>query len=504
MSSGREILTVAQMYDADRLAIETGISSLLLMEKAGRAVADEITRRQRPCRTAVLCGPGNNGGDGYVIARHLAERGWPVKLYALAEKPTLRSDAAEMAKLWNGDVFRLETGDEWVGVELVVDALFGAGLDRPLENAAARAASRVQSSRTPCIAVDIPSGLGGDAAKPLGKDCFVATLTVTFFRKKLAHVLAPGRFYCGEVAIADIGIPIDVLSRLKATIEENALPQFLLGPRGRTDINKYDKGHTVVVSGGATATGAARLAARGALRVGSGLVTVASPTDALVVNASHLTTIMLSPFEGSRALGQMLDDKRKNAVVIGPAAGVGEVTRKNVLAVLKSGASVVLDADALTSFHDQAQDLFDAIRAHKGNVVLTPHAGEFERLFSGVMSRSKNKIEAAREAAKRAGAVVVLKGADTIIASTDGRAVVNTNAPATLATAGSGDVLAGFIAGLLAQGHNGPEAALAGVWLHGECAKRFGPGLIAEDLPEQMPAVLRDLEKGWSNSGPAT
>jgi NAD(P)H-hydrate epimerase len=266
-----------------------------------------------------------------------------------------------------------------------------------------------------------------------------------------------------------------------------------LGPRLQADINKYDKGHAVVVSGGATATGAARLAARGALRVGAGLVTLASPTDALVVNASHLTAIMLLPFEGSRGLGQILDDKRKNAVVIGPGAGVGEVTRKNVLAVLKSDAAAVLDADALSSFQETSQDLFDAIRAHKAPVVLTPHAGEFERLFAGLLARSKNKIDAAREAARRAGAIVVLKGADTIIATPEGRAVVNTNAPASLATAGSGDVLAGFIAGLLAQGRRGLEAALAGVWLHGECARRFGPGLIAEDLPEQMPALLRDL-----------
>ncbi len=494
MTNGREILTVAQMYDADRMAVEAGISSLLLMEKAGRAVADEIARHYKPRRVAVLCGPGNNGGDGYVVARHLAERGWPVKLYALTERPAMRSDAAEMAKLWNGDVIRLESGEEWGGAELLVDALFGAGLDRPLEGSAAKAAEKANASKTPCVAVDIPSGLGGDAAKPLGKEWFNAALTVTFFRKKLAHVLRPGRAYCGDIVVADIGIPADVLTRIKPTIEENATPQFLVIAQPRTDINKYDNGHTVVVSGGPTATGAARLAARGALRVGSGLVTVASPPDAVAVNAAHLTAVMLLSFEDAKGLAQILDGKRRNAIVIGPAAGVGDATRKNVLVVLKSEAAAVLDADAITSFRETPQELFDAIRTHKHPVVLTPHTGEFERLFPGLLARSKNKLEAAREAAKRAHAVLVLKGPDTVITAPDGRTLVNTSAPATLATAGSGDVLAGFIAGLLAQGRNGMEAAQAGVWLHGECALKFGPALIAEDLAEQIPAVLRDLE----------
>lgn len=495
MTSGREILSVAQMYEADRLAIDSGISSLLLMEKAGRAVADEVTKRLKQCRVAVLCGPGNNGGDGYVVARHLAERGWPVKLFALAQRPALRTDAAEMAKLWNGDVGTLTTGEEWLGAELVIDALFGAGLDRALEGPAATAAARVKASRIPCVAVDIPSGIGGDAGKPLGTDHFIANLTVTFFRRKPAHVLLPARGYCGEIAVADIGIPASVLTSIKPVVEDNTPPSFFQEFARRLEINKFDKGHTVVVSGGATTTGAARLAARGALRVGSGLVTLASPTDALIVNASHLTTIMLLPFEGAKGLGEALTDKRKNAVVIGPAAGVGEVTRKNVLMVLKSGAAVVLDADALTSFVENSQTLFDAIKARKAPVIITPHAGEFERLFPGLLGRSKSKIDAAREAAKRCGAIVVLKGPDTLIVAPEGRTIVNTNAPPTLATAGSGDVLAGFIAGLLAQGRPGIEAAAAGVWLHGECARRFGPGLIAEDIPEQMPAVLRALEQ---------
>lgn len=493
MTSGREILSVAQMYEADRLAIDSGISSLLLMEKAGRAVADEVTKRLKQCRVAVLCGPGNNGGDGYVVARHLAERGWPVKLFALAQRPALRTDAAEMAKLWNGEVGTLTTGEEWLGAELVVDALFGAGLDRPLEGPAATAAARVKSSRIACVAVDIPSGIGGDAGKPLGADHFVANLTVTFFRRKPAHVLLPARGYCGEIVVADIGIPVSVLTSIKPIVEDNTPPTFFQEFARRLEINKFDKGHTVVVSGGATTTGAARLAARGALRVGSGLVTLASPTDALIVNASHLTTIMLLPFEGAKGLGEALTDKRKNAVVIGPAAGVGEVTRKNVLMILKSAAAVVLDADALTSFIESAQTLFDAIKARKAPVIITPHAGEFERLFPGLLARSKSKIDAAREGAKRCGAIVVLKGPDTLIVAPEGRTIVNTSAPPTLATAGSGDVLAGFIAGLLAQGRPGIEAAAAGVWLHGACARDFGPGLIAEDIPEQMPAVLRAL-----------
>jgi len=336
------------------------------------------------------------------------------------------------------------------------------------------------------VAIDIPSGVSGDTGRPLGGLYVKAALTVTFFRKKPGHLLLPGRVLCGETVVGDIGIPPEAAN---SQLHENspALWQF---PWPRLEGHKYSRGHCVVVSGPAHATGAARLAARAALRVGAGLVSVASPPDAVAVNAAHLTAIMIKVFEGAVKLGALLSDKRLNAVALGPGLGVGKDTRDLVTTVLKSGAATVLDADAITSFQDEPQTLFSLL---DDRCVLTPHEGEFERLFPGLLDRSASKLEAARAAAARALAVVVLKGADTVIAAPSGKAVINANAPAFLATAGAGDVLAGLIAGLLAQGMTAFDAACAGTWLHGAAAGLFGPGLIAEDLPEMLPRVLGQL-----------
>jgi ADP-dependent NAD(P)H-hydrate dehydratase / NAD(P)H-hydrate epimerase len=389
-----------------------------------------------------------------------------------------------MSARWKGARAAL-TPDVLDGAKLVVDALFGAGLSRPLEGAAAQLVEALND--LPVVAIDIPSGVSGDTGAPLGGVYVTAALTVTFFRKKPGHLLLPGRALCGETVVADIGIPAEAAD---TRLHENtpALWQF---PWPKLEAHKYDRGHCLVVSGPASATGAARLAARAALRVGAGLVSVASPPDAMAVNAAHLTAIMLKPFEGAAGLAALLTDKRLNAVVIGPGLGVGGDTRALVDAALKSGAALVLDADALTSFQDDPEALFN--RLHD-RCVLTPHTGEFERLFPGLLEESASKVEAVRAAADRAGAVVLLKGADTVIAAPGGKAAINANAPPTLATAGAGDVLAGLIAGLLAQKISAFDAAACGTWLHGDAASRFGPGLTAEDLPEMLPAVLADLK----------
>lgn len=480
-----EILTVAQMYEADRYAVAHGVSSLTLMENAGRAVADRICKRCTPRPVAVLCGPGNNGGDGYVVARLLMHRGWNVWVETLGDMASLKGDAAEMAKQWTGEVVGLASGRE---AELYVDALFGAGLSRPLEGAAREFARTCDPKRV--VAIDVPSGLHGDTAKPLDDIAMRAGLTITFFRKKPAHVLVPGRALCGEVVVADIGIPDVALETIKPNLFENGLDRWDY-PWPKADGHKYARGHCVVVSGPAHATGAARLAARGALRIGAGLVSVASPPDAVPINAASLTAIMVKPFSGAAGLHDLLSDNRLNAAVIGPGCGVGRQTQELVAAVLATKGAVVLDADALTSFKDDPAALLRLLREP---CVLTPHEGEFERLFKGVLAKSKNKVEAARAAAAMAKCTVLLKGPDTVIASADGLATVNTLAPPTLATAGSGDVLAGFIGGLMAQGLDSHRAAAAAAWLHGEAAFRFGPGLIAEDLPEMMPVVLRGLQ----------
>jgi NAD(P)H-hydrate epimerase len=478
------------MSRADRLTIGRGTLGITLMENAGRAVADAVAARFARGPVSVLCGPGNNGGDGFIAARLLRERGWSVTLFLLGERERLQGDAAEAAHRWEGPVHPL-TADAGAGASLIIDGIFGAGLARDVNGVAGEVIRRIGEAGIPVAAIDVPTGLDGDTGQVRGT-AFQAALTVTFFRAKPGHRLLPGRQLCGELAVADIGIGDDVLAEIAPSTFENGPAVWgARFPRPRLDAHKYARGHALAVSGGPANTGAARLAARAALRAGAGLVTVASPPNALAVNAAHLTAIMLKGFDGADGLARILEDKRKNACLIGPGAGVGQATRENVLAALLSGAAMLLDADALTSFAEIPRDLFVAIKGYfAGPVVLTPHEGEFARLFPGLQG---GKLARARAAAAEAGAVVVLKGADTVIAAPEGRAIINGNAGPELATAGSGDVLGGIILGLLAQGVPAFEAAAMGVWLHGEAGQAFGPGLIAEDLPEMLPSVLRDL-----------
>ena len=510
-----ELLTTEEMAEAERRAVALGVPSLTLMENAGRAVADEAAKMVGAnARIAVLCGPGNNGGDGFVAARILKERGFDVRVALLGDRAALKGDATEMARLWRGEVAPL-CPKTIEGAALVIDAIFGAGLNRDVPPQVGAIAAALRETVAPLLAVDVPSGLNGNSGAHNGP-AVQAARTITFFRKKPGHVLLPGRVLCGEVIVADIGIPEGVLERALTPVRqwdeggsgftfENTPALWLKHfPWPSLDGHKFSRGHALVVSGPAHQTGAARLAARGALRIGAGLVTVASPPSALPINAAHLTAIMLTPFGSARELAEILADDRKNAVVIGPGCGVGADTRDLVEAVLASGASVVLDADALTSFEstddpcDPGSWELDGMIHEKqcGEVVLTPHQGEFDRLFGKSDGEpTLSKLELACAAAQTSHAVVVLKGPDTVIADPDGRASINANAPPTLATAGSGDVLAGFITGLLAEGMPAFEAACAAVWLHGECANTFGVGLIAEDLPEVLPRVLTKLRE---------
>ncbi|NOX96040.1 MAG: NAD(P)H-hydrate dehydratase [Alphaproteobacteria bacterium] len=478
------------MRAVEAATIKGGVSSAALMEQAGEKVAEVAMRAWTKRPVAVLCGPGNNGGDGFVVARRIAEAGWPVKVGLLGEHENLTDDAKLMADLYEGEISPFSPSI-LEGVGLIIDAIFGTGLTRVVEGDYKTAIEAVNAHPAPALAVDIPSGVSADTGAVLGVGV-TAVRTVTFFQKKPGHVLFPGRALCGSVDAVEIGITREAAATIKPDCFENQ-PSLWGEAFGRPgwQSHKYQRGHVMAVSGGALNTGAIRLAAMGALRIGAGLVTILSPRDATQTNAAHLTAIMLRQADTVEEIGASLEgaDKYPMTAVIGPAAGIGEATRDKTLAILKSEASAVLDADVLTSFADDSAILFSALR--EGDV-LTPHSGEFERLFDGI-ALSEGKLAAARAASKKAGCIVVLKGADTVIAAPDGRATINVNAPANLATAGAGDVLAGFIAGLRAQGMPGFEAACAGVWLHGACAQAAGPGLIAEDLPVAVRPVLQSL-----------
>lgn len=489
-----ELLTNSEMAEADRLTIASGIPGIALMERAGQAVADKVAALA-PRDVTVVAGPGNNGGDGFVAARLLADRKYRVRVLLLGERERLRGDAARAAGHWTGPTVPAQPADiSSNGV--IVDALFGAGLDRPVEGRARELIEAMNASDARIVAVDLPSGINGTTGAVMGA-AVRAHDTVTFFRRKPAHLLLPGRAYCGRIEVADIGIKAGVLGQIRpATFANEPLLWRHAYPVPRPTGHKYDRGHAIAVSGGLSFTGAARLAARGALRAGAGLVTIASPREALSVNAAASLAVMVRPVDGAQELSAFLGDRRFNAVVLGPGLGVGAVTRDLVLAALAGERAVVLDADALTSFSEQPDALFTAIKKRSGQAtVLTPHAGEFSRLFKSFDDRMHPpvKLELARAAAALSGATVVFKGPDTVVASPDARAAIAANGPPYLATAGTGDVLAGMIAGLLAQHMPAFEAAAAGVWLHGEAANLAGAGLISEDLPDALPQVLRNL-----------
>jgi hydroxyethylthiazole kinase-like uncharacterized protein yjeF len=492
---GMEVLTSAEMERVDRLTMAEGTPGFALMLSAGQAVAEAAMDLVADGPILVVAGCGNNGGDGFVAAAELTARGRDVSVILLCERESLRGDAASAARGWKHPV--LPFNPQAIGrPALIIDALFGAGLNRPVKGEPHDMIEAINANGAPVLSVDLPSGVNGTSAAVMGVAVRAAE-TVTFFRRKPAHLLLPGRIYCGRVRLADIGIDPRVLEEIGPRTFENIPSVWRKAfPVPQIDGHKYARGHAVVVSGGIATTGAARMSARGALRAGAGLVTLASPRDALAVNASALSAVMVRAIDTTVEFAELLADKRLNACVIGPGAGLGDRTRDFVLAALSAKRNLVLDADALTSFADAPDHLFEAIKTSRDlGVVLTPHEGEFPRLFSDLSNKHpfRSKLERVRAAAERSGAVVLLKGPDTVVASPDGRATIAANAPPWLATAGAGDVLAGMISGMQAQGVPAFEAASIAVWMHGEAAAEAGPGLIAEDLPEVLPAVFRRL-----------
>ncbi|TCK28703.1 hydroxyethylthiazole kinase-like uncharacterized protein yjeF/hydroxyethylthiazole kinase-like uncharacterized protein yjeF [Ancylobacter aquaticus] len=491
-----ELLTPSEMARADAFTIAAGMPGAVLMERAGEAVARLAARvTLAGGRVLVLCGPGNNGGDGFVAARLLREAGYRVRLALLGDRAQLRGDAALMAAKWTGPVEPAE-GAALEAVDLIIDALFGAGLARDLEGPARALVERVNAAIAaaglPVLAVDLPSGIDGATGAVRGA-AVKARWSVTFFRPKPGHVLLPGRLHAGELSVADIGILPEALDEIRPLTHENVPALWadhfpVPAPQG----HKYSRGHLVAVSGPAQATGATRLAARAALRAGAGLVTVACPAEALPIHAANLSAVMVRPVEDAAGLAHVLADQRLTTVVLGPGLGVGQGARDRLAAC--GDRRLVLDADLLTSFMGGVDALAHAIAAAPA-AVATPHDGEFARIFEGCpqVLDAPSRLERARAGALRLGATLLLKGPDTVVASPDGRATIAANAPPWLATAGAGDVLAGIVGGLLAQGMPPFEAACAAVWLHGEAAQEAGPGLVADDLIDALRPVYRRL-----------
>ena len=486
-----EVLSTGNCGVCDRHAAENGVPSQQLMYAAGEGVAHAIRRRWAPRRTVILCGPGNNGGDGLVAGAVLRKAGWPVRIALLGDPARLRGDAAWASEQWGSAVEAMDAG-VLDGAELVIDAVFGAGLNRAPEGVAASVIQAMSGlpARIPVVAVDLPSGLSGDTAQADGPVA-AAALTVTFHRCKPAHCLEPGAGLCGEVELVDIGIPDgwDRAAPPLAWINHPGLWSRDLPARSARD-HKHTRGRLAVFTGGAASTGAARLAARSGLRAGTGLVTLVSPPSAMLVNAAASAAIMLRRWDEPALASEALSALRADAGVIGPAMGLGETAQEAVLSALRGPAPLVLDADALSCFEAGPDRLFAALRPGD---VLTPHEGEFRRLFPDLADG--NKIERTCQAAARAGCTVLLKGADTVIAGPGVVPVVSRHASPDLATAGSGDVLAGLIGGLIAQGVSAFQAACMAVWLHGDAGLHLGEGLIAEDLPEVLPQRLQALRR---------
>ena len=487
-----ELLTPSQMALADQLTINNGYPGIDLMENAGRAVVDTLNQQYVDAeRILVVCGTGNNGGDGFVVARQLADLGRSVKVFIHGDITRICGDAElALAKIDKSMIIAELPNVE--AFDVIVDAILGAGLDREVTGPLAEIIGLINSSGKPVVSVDLPSGIDGRTGRVMGA-AVKANHTVTFFRYKPGHMLFPGRGHCGIRSLHQIGIEAEVTEHTGITGVRND-PHFWIDqyPTPSLEAHKYDRGHTLVLSGPPTATGAARLLAGAALRSGSGLVTIASPTDAIPINAAHLTSVMLLKADNPKDVKHILKDKRFNCVALGPGMPPDKQTIAMVKQVLELQRKTVLDAGALTAFAEKPETFFKHLEKNPSDTFLTPHAGEFARLFPNETTLT-SKIERAVSAAERSGAIVVLKGPDTIVACPTGQVSVSDNAPPWLATAGSGDVLAGIIAGLASQGIPGFEAACAGVWLHGDAANRLGPGMISSDLDQGLHQSIKAL-----------
>jgi len=481
-----EILTIKQMYSANKKALQHELSNFTLMNNAGHGAAEKILNYSSKCNVLILCGPGNNGGDGFIIAQKLKKSGWNVRVASLIPLVDYKNDAARAARAWQGTTTRLCCNLKINASDLIIDALFGIGLSKPLASPVLEIFKEITRKKCSVIAIDIPSGINGDTGE-VDPVTLSAERTLTFCRKKQGHLLLPGRDKCGKISIIDIGIPDDIILEVTENLYENTPELWRLDYHPPTSSDhKYTRGHAFII-GGDILTGASCMAAFSALRTGAGLATLCCPKDTFGIYASYNANVMVTPFRSQEELLHLIKNKKNNVILIGPGAGRSDPLKKLVLELLKLQRPMVLDADALSVFQDAPQLLLNAL--HK-NCVLTPHAGEFDKLFSN-SPLSPHKIVRVQNAAKKAGCTIVLKGSDTLIATPHHATAINTNAPAYLATAGTGDVLAGIILGFLAQKMPPFKAACAGVYIHGHIAQKIGFGLIAEDLIPVIPHSIK-------------
>jgi NAD(P)H-hydrate epimerase len=480
------LLSAEQMRAAENATIAAGTPGFILMKQAGEKAAHTIMERFSPSPILVLCGPGNNGGDGFILAQTLLEHGWPVNLWASSHE--LSGDAKEASKMYRGNRIGDITSEPLESYSLIVDALFGTGLTRNIENEFNTVIEDVNNAKAHVIALDIPSGVHTNTGDVMG-NAIEANHTITFSHAKPGHFLLPGKNLTGDLITLDIGIELGGIS--PETYQNTPLLWRNHFPQPHVHSHKYNRGYTLVIGGPITKTGAAKLASRSALRIGSGLVSIACDRESLPIYATSQAAVMTVLIEQESDFTTLLDDERINSVVIGPGAGLTDQTKNRVRNILNAGKHCVLDADALRLFSEHPDMLFKHIN---GSCILTPHEGEFQHLFNNIsVDMEADKLTRACQAAKLSGATIIYKGSDTVIATPEGKAALSSHTASSLATAGTGDVLAGLCGGLLAQGMSAFESAAAASWIHAEAATLFGPGLIAEDLPELIPAVLRDV-----------
>ena len=480
-------LLTAEHMRAAETSLFARTTSFAVMHRAASAVAEYVLQHFSPQKTAIFCGPGNNGGDGWLVAQYLRQAGWHISVYAAKPPREYNGDAKRAAEAYEGSwqpLHECYTDNS----ELIIDALFGIGLNTPVSGTYVEAIAAIQASRAAVVSVDMPSGVHADNGAVMG--CAVkADVTVTFACKKAGHMLLPGLAHVGRLVVADIGIKHADLDVMQPMVWENSQPSI---PSPALEDHKYTRGQ-VQVYGGAEMTGAARLSALASARVGAGMVRVAAPPNAYDTYAQALMSVVVERMNDAEAWAGILREHTPNACVLGPGGGTSKLTHQALTGLLATEVPAVLDADALTLLSQDAR-LRDALASREAASCMTPHDGEYVRIARAMdLDIAADKLTRARTLANRLNTVVLLKGADSVVVAPDGRAVINGAAPAWLATAGSGDVLAGMIAGLSAQGMDMFEAVCAGVWLHSKAGQKAGAGMIAEDLLDAIPHVLKEI-----------